>query len=316
MSEFLINISFQVARVLHLMYRLVVQPNTFRAHTFADSFISCGGVETLLVLLQREAKAGNDSIAESSGGKVAENVSIESSVHETNKSKEKSHDDHVESLGEKEYVSHEEGSQLQSSSTGDSSIIVSAGTNIGRTPSSSENQLIRNLGGISFSITADSARSNVYNVDNGDGIVVGIIHLLGALLTSGHLKFSSNVASLHLPSNLLSNGLPDEGSAMFYDKISLVLFALQKAFQAEPQRLMTYNVYMALLGAAVWIAYLFSFVSLSVYVCMHVLSLLFTTTTATTAITTTKKPQFCKSCFAKNEKNTKEIKIKKNNSYL
>lgn len=255
MSEFLINVLFQVARVLHLMYRLVVQPNTFRAHTFANSFISCGGVETLLVLLQREAKAGNHSIAESSGGKVAENVSIESSVHETNKSKEKSHDDHVESLGKKEYVSHEEGSQLQSSSTGDSSIIVSSGTNIGRTPSSSENQLIRNLGGISFSITADSARSNVYNIDNGDGIVVGIIHLLGALVTSGHLKFSSNVASLHLPSNLLSNGLPDEGSAMFSDKISLVLFALQKAFQAAPQRLMTDNVYMALLGAAVWIAY-------------------------------------------------------------
>lgn len=259
MSEFLINVSFQVARVLHLMYRLVVQPNTFRAHTFADSFISCGGVETLLVLLQREAKAGNHPIAESSGGKVAE---IESFVDETNKSKEKSHDDHVESLGEKEYVSHEEGSQLQSSSTGGSSIIVSAGTDIGRTPSSSENQLIRNLGGISFSITADSARSNVYNVDNGDGIVVGIIHLLGALVTSGHLKFSSNVASPHLPSNLLSNGLPDEGSAMFSDKISLVLFALQKAFQAAPQRLMTDNVYMALLGAAVWIAYLFSFVSL------------------------------------------------------
>ncbi|XXG76013.1 hypothetical protein AAC387_Pa08g0457 [Persea americana] len=238
----------QVARVLHLMYRLVVQPNTFRAHTFADSFISCGGVETLLVLLQREAKAGNHPIAESSGGKAAE---IESFVDETNKSKEKSHDDHVESLGEKEYVSHEEGSQLQSSSTGGSSIIVSAGTDIGRTPSSSENQLIRNLGGISFSITADSARSNVYNVDNGDGIVVGIIHLLGALVTSGHLKFSSNVASPHLPSNLLSNGLPDEGSAMFSDKISLVLFALQKAFQAAPQRLMTDNVYMALLGAAI-----------------------------------------------------------------
>ncbi|KAL0015570.1 hypothetical protein SO802_002639 [Lithocarpus litseifolius] len=41
----------QVARVLHLMYRLVVQPNTFRAQTFAEAFLSCGGLETLLVLL-------------------------------------------------------------------------------------------------------------------------------------------------------------------------------------------------------------------------------------------------------------------------
>ncbi|KAF9626103.1 hypothetical protein IFM89_030950 [Coptis chinensis] len=30
----------QVARVLHLIYRLVVQPNTSRAHTFAESFLS------------------------------------------------------------------------------------------------------------------------------------------------------------------------------------------------------------------------------------------------------------------------------------
>lgn len=265
-SEFLIDVSFQVARVLHLMYRLVVQPNTCRAYTFAESFISCGGIETLLVLLQREAKAGNHSISESSSRKVAENVLVQRSGHETSTCKE-NQDDHVESLGEREYVSHEEGSQLQSSSTGDSSIIVSLGTNIGRTPSSSENQLIRNLGGISFSITADSARNNVYNVDNGDGIVVGIINLLGALLTSGQLKFSSNVASLHLPSNMPSNGLPDEGSVIFSDKISLVLFALQKAFQAAPQRLMTDNVYMALLGAAVWMAYLFSFVSFILFLC-------------------------------------------------
>ncbi|KAH0980410.1 hypothetical protein GBA52_007587 [Prunus armeniaca] len=55
----------QVARVLHLIYRLVVQPNASRAQTFAEAFIDCGGIETLLVLLQREAKAGDYSIPES-----------------------------------------------------------------------------------------------------------------------------------------------------------------------------------------------------------------------------------------------------------
>lgn len=57
--------------------------------------------------------------------------------------------------------------------------------------------------------------------------------------------------------------------------------------------------------------------TLTLYVCMHVLFLLFTTTTATTAITTTQKPQFCKNhVLQKMKNNTKEIKIKKNNSYL
>ncbi|XP_058085876.1 BEACH domain-containing protein C2-like [Magnolia sinica] len=267
----------QVARVLHLIYRLVVQPNTSRAHTFAEAFISCGGIETLLVLLQREAKAGNHSIAgsssvkgtdyvsaaesstvkstedvaaESPSMKVPENVSVEGSGLKTSDDQQGSPDDRLGSPEEKESIS-QEGFQLQSSDSGDSSIMVSVGINIGRSTSSSENQFIRNLGGINFSISADSARNNVYNVDNGDGIVVGIITLLGALVTSGHLKFSSNAAFPLTSSNILGNGLPDEGNAMFSDKVSLLLFALQKAFQAAPQRLMTANVYMALLGAAI-----------------------------------------------------------------
>lgn len=31
---------------------------------FAEAFIACGGIETLLVLLQRETKAGDESIPE------------------------------------------------------------------------------------------------------------------------------------------------------------------------------------------------------------------------------------------------------------
>ncbi|XP_077235133.1 WD-40 repeat family protein / beige-like protein [Tasmannia lanceolata] len=240
----------QVARVLHLIYRLVVQPNTSRAHTFAEAFISCGGIEALLVLLQREAKAGNHCISDYSSINGAENVSIEGSVPESSSDNAISQDGNLESLEGKESLSHDEGSQFQSGS-GDSSIMISLDTNIERMPSASENLLIRNLGGISFSISADSARNNVYNVDNGDGIVVGIISLLGALVTSGHLKFSSNAAYPNLPSSILGNGLPEEGSTMFSDRVSLLLFSLHKAFQAAPHRLMTRNVYMTLLGAAI-----------------------------------------------------------------
>ncbi|RRT67812.1 hypothetical protein B296_00035169 [Ensete ventricosum] len=123
---------------------------------------------------------------------------------------------------------------------------ASMAANIERMISAPENQLVKNLGGISFSITADSARNNVYNIDDGDGIVVGILSLLGALVTNGHLKIVSNTTTT--PSgNILSTG--PEGGTMFDDKVSLLLFALQKAFQAAPRKLMTTNVYTALLGA-------------------------------------------------------------------
>ncbi|KAJ6710029.1 BEIGE/BEACH-RELATED [Salix koriyanagi] len=46
---------------------------------------------------------------------------------------------------------------------------------------------------------------------------------------------------------------------MFDDKVSLLLFALQKAFQAAPNRLMTTTVYTALLAASVFFSSLFHF---------------------------------------------------------
>ncbi|XP_068650842.1 BEACH domain-containing protein C2 [Aristolochia californica] len=262
----------QVARVLHLIFRLVVQPNTSRAHTFADSFISCGGIETLLVLLQREAKAGDISVHESSSSQGAEGVGQElghkscdtqeryqeegllSDEVPPSGDEEGSREEHLQSVDQelkvKEPILPKEVPQLHSDSE-DNSIMSPVTQNIERAPSAAENMLMKNLGGISFSISADSARKNVYNIDNNDGIVVGIINLLGALVSSGHLKFGSSTGSPRPPSSLLGNGLLDEGSTMFSDKVSLLLFALQKAFQAAPQRLMTGNVYMALLGATI-----------------------------------------------------------------
>jgi hypothetical protein len=121
--------------------------------------------------------------------------------------------------------------------------------NISRTTSASEIPNVKNLGGISLSISSDSARKNVYNVDKSDGIVVGIIGLLGALVVSGHLRFGSRGVP-DTTSNLLGVS-HDGGGTMFDDRVSLLLFSLQKAFQAAPNRLMTNNVYTALLAASV-----------------------------------------------------------------
>ena len=227
--------------MLHLFYRLVVQPNASRAHTFAVEFLACGGVETLLVLLQREAKAGDNGVLDS--------WSMNSELHKTE----------IDGGNEMTKGSQEdEGSKEKNEAILQDNDHGSLSVDSGSSPDpispvfASEIPSVKNLGGISLSISADSARKNVYNVDKSDGIVVGIIGLLGALVASGQLRIGSS-AGPDTTSNLLGVGLHDKGGTMFEDKVSLVLFALQKAFQAAPNRLMTKNVYTSLLAASVWL---------------------------------------------------------------
>ncbi|TYJ08697.1 hypothetical protein E1A91_A11G092100v1 [Gossypium mustelinum] len=232
----------QVARVLHLIYRLVVQPNTTRSQTFAQAFMGSGGIETLLVLLQREAKAGDHHIPETST-KTEESLAVERSEPELDTCIPEGSQDEG-SLKEKDQISQKRDFH------GISGLVASSSLKVERVSSVSENAFMKNLGGISLSISADNARNNVYNVDNDDGIVVGIIGLLGALVAYGHLKFGSRVSS-EMTSNLFGGALNDAAGSMFEDKVSILLFALQKAFQAAPNRLMTSNVYTALLGASI-----------------------------------------------------------------
>lgn len=237
----------QVARVLHLIYRLVVQPNASRAQTFAEAFIDCGGIETLLVLLQREAKAGDYSIPESMT-KNDEILSVQGPEPDSGTVvSEKVQDD--ESSEGKELNLHEEVGESQTPE-GSSPVAVSPDLKIGRMASTSESAFTKNLGGIDLSISADNARNNVYNIDKSDGVVVGIIGLLGALVASGYLKFGSRAPS-DMANSLIGSALNDGGGTMFEDKVCLLLFALHKAFQAAPNRLLTSNVYTALLGASI-----------------------------------------------------------------
>ncbi|KAA0049017.1 hypothetical protein IC582_012315 [Cucumis melo] len=241
----------QVARVLHLVYRLVVQPNTSRAQTFAEAFIACGGIETLLVLLQREVKAGDVSDPEDISTDETSFVQ-ESGVDNGDGVSERILDDDIGAVEEEKLNVPEKDWQFESTEIGGVRRFgaASPGVRIERMLSISESSFVKNLGGISLSITADNARNNVYNVDKRDGIVVGIIGLVGALVASGHLKFDSFSPS-DATTNILGSGLPDVGSSMFDDKVSLLLYALQKAFQAAPNKLMTNNVYTALMGASI-----------------------------------------------------------------
>ncbi|XP_057754842.1 BEACH domain-containing protein C2 [Arachis stenosperma] len=233
----------QVARVLHLFYRLVVQPNTSRAHTFAEAFLACGGLETLLVILQSEAKAGDGGLI----GTSSKNPEIQKTEFSVEIAEESQEEGVVED--------NKSETTLKDDDQGSHSVDGGNGPNNGYSDNkkmtfTAEIPSVKNLGGIGLSISADSARKNVYNVDKSDGIVVRIIGLLGALVASGHLRFGSR-AGPDTTTNLLGIGLHDGGGTMFEDKVSLLLYALQKAFQAAPNRLMTNNVYTALLAASI-----------------------------------------------------------------
>lgn len=229
-----------------------MQPNTSRAQTFAEAFIACGGIETLLVLLQREVKAGDVSDPEVI---TTPETSFfhESGVDSGDGVPERILDGDIGAVEEEKLNVPEKDWQFESTEIGGVRHFgaASPGVRIERMLSISESSFVKNLGGISLSITADNARNNVYNVDKRDGIVVGIIGLVGALVASGHLKFDSFSPS-DATTNILGSGLPDGGSSMFDDKVSLLLYALQKAFQAAPNKLMTNNVYTALMGASVY----------------------------------------------------------------
>ncbi|KAL6903365.1 hypothetical protein ACP4OV_004178 [Aristida adscensionis] len=257
----------QVARVLHLIYRLIVQPNIARANMFAQSFISNGGMEALLVLLQREAKSGNKNILDdSSATSNVNDVSRDGSSGITATSGDKTCQvDEIQSAEHHKTAFCEEDGEHEATNTNNSSCKM-LDSNIGRKAPSSESGFMKNLGGISFSITSDNVRNNVYNVDKGDGIVVGIIHILGALVASGHLKFDSGAGSLNIPSSHQTT-LNEEGNTLSEDRVSLLLFALQKAFQAAPRRLLTANVYMALISAAINVSSVEE--NLNLYDCGH-----------------------------------------------
>ena len=107
--------------MLHLIYRLIVQPNVSRANLFSQSFITSGGVEALLVLLQREAKAGNKNILDHSGANFSENNVPKdgSSNRKADSADTRSQVDETQSAERHETVFHEESAEHEATNAND-----------------------------------------------------------------------------------------------------------------------------------------------------------------------------------------------------
>ncbi|KAH7276959.1 hypothetical protein KP509_39G028100 [Ceratopteris richardii] len=268
----------QVARVLHLLYRLIVQPNTSRASIFAEDFIRFGGFEMLLTLLQRECEAGEtppymqylerevdlgSNHMEAFQNQVHE---LASEVQENNMMSQIEGANRVANQYSSTRVDSKDNAgdtQVPESVSGSESIVahviqvhedslISESSDLG--PRVAGILTNRNIGGIGLSITADTVKNNFRNIDTGDGIVVGIIGLLGALISGGYLRLSATPSRLWSSNTSLSPiafEIPEHKASENFDISVWLLYALQKALESAPKRLLTDSVYEALLAAVI-----------------------------------------------------------------
>lgn len=251
--------------MLHLIYRLVVQPNTAKAGIFAETLLASGGVEMLLTLLQREVELGErpslvaPGDAENKTGSDMQDTQ-QGVLEKTNGNKNDLAVD-AKASGDAENVDNKgKLSYLMTSKFLDVSGLLDQDNRQWPLPTQEVVSVARssaqrgaNLGGISISISADTARNKFRNVDSGDGIMVGIVSLLGALIGRGHLKaMSSTLAASQPVPKMVANPVLGEGfPGASATAVVWLLYALEKAFQAAPNRQMTVNVYAALLPAVI-----------------------------------------------------------------
>jgi hypothetical protein len=177
----------QVARVLHLIYRLVVQPNTSKAATFVETFLGKGGVEMLLTLLRREAES-EESDEEPTMDQEIVNGDSNNNTSIDNQWFKKTVDSGDLASPRSPQVSsrrHRGTDDIDGQLPLPTKTVVS----VARSRSAAQKApMVGTLGGISLSISADRVRNKFRNVDSPDGIMVGIVSLLGALVSGGHLK--------------------------------------------------------------------------------------------------------------------------------
>jgi hypothetical protein len=263
-----VNILVQVARVLHLIYRLVVQPNTARAAVFAEALLVNGGVEMLLTLLRREAESQetppNLSSSDLKGN--LEFKKVQSGSKEQANAEQEASNGHVDIKG---VNSTAVSAELLTPQPLADSLVVKIGGDHRQLPlpvpevvsvARSRSTALKlhsagSLGGIALSISADTVRNKFRNVDMFDGIMVGIVSLLGVLVARGHLKVMSFAMAAKQPL-LNSSGsgitLSREGSpGVVATSVVWLVYAVEKAFQAAPRKCMTDNVYAALLPAVI-----------------------------------------------------------------
>lgn len=260
----------QVARVLHLIYRLVVQPNVSRAAIFAEMFLANGGIEMLLCLLRREAETGElGSLASAVGGNAEEHTELTVEQHTledmpVSQPTMNGLEENDVGVSMSEAAVDAVSDALSDMASDDGSPVRGLVTELSRSqsppvPAESEIPSVtpagkifagRKLGGIALSIKADSARNNFRNVDSGDGTMVGIVSLLGALIAGGYLRLTTAPDS----AQMIATQAPGNSTPIETTTVSAglwLLYALQRSFQAAPKRLLTDSVYGALLPSVV-----------------------------------------------------------------
>jgi hypothetical protein len=276
--------------VLHLLYNLIVQPNSDRASAFAEMFLDNGGAEMLILLLRREAELGESghfgvSVDGESSDLQDRNSEVErpqggrpgGSGREGKQEDEKDTNNHRGFPDGSDYDSdgaRERMREFSSSPRGSNGLPKAfSSQSFGSVAKSSVIHSMRkqgilspsgrmvhgalppslNLNSISLSVTGGIAHT-FRNVDQGDGIVIGVVNLLGGLLHGGHLTLNSP-GSIHTTPGNSGFSTPAGGSGAGVKGESRqevavwLMYALQKALEAAPGRLITDTVYSALLLA-------------------------------------------------------------------
>eukprot|EP00850_Spirogloea_muscicola_P020769 SM000226S07410 [mRNA] locus=s226:160492:175617:+ [translate_table: standard] len=209
----------QVARVLQLMYRLIVQPNSARSKAFAELLLATGAGEMLLALLRSEGAQGEASLLPTQ--------SMDALARQRPLASKKGAGNQVQATPAA-VIETEPESKVDVRSTmystpmkGRTALRPSVDIPSGQWPTSSKAA----LGGISLSISASSARANFCSGSGrGDDVVAAVVALLGALAVGGLLNFQMPLGEW-------------------------ILVALEKALQRAPQRLLTSSVYESMLKA-------------------------------------------------------------------
>lgn len=249
-----------------------MQPNTSKAAAFAETLLASGGVEMLLSLLRRETEFEEAlSSASSNSGpnlKTSQDGSDDLVVPD-----EEVHNGNVENIvgtdsqgskiaGEPEELPSPRSPPVlhihKAVIDDDTQLPLPTKTVLSVARSRSAAHKSRaggNLGGIELSISADRVRNKFRNMDFSDGIMVGIVSLFGSLVSGGHLKvmrFGTAASQLPTTSAASGNNVAGEGPAgVASAAVVWLLYALERAFQASPRRLLTVSVYAALLPAVI-----------------------------------------------------------------
>lgn len=244
--------------MLQLIYRLVVQPKTTKADTFASMFLENGGVEMLLFLLRKVESEVKGSKSTKLVHESKEQVTVEEEaphsgvpMNVSNDCNETTRVEELEDLPSPSSPRPQSDTDINRQSPLPTQKVISIVRSLS---ASSKAPPAGDIGVISLPVSADTVDNKLRNEDSCDEILVGVVSLIAALFSGGHLKvMSSGVETSVLLSSPSGSRemLSTDGSPGVAASAVWLLYALQKAFQAAPKKLLTESVYAALLPGVI-----------------------------------------------------------------